>query len=167
MSAAEAGSFLRRAGTGTLADGTVVTWSVAEGARGRRWRWTLAANDVLRHVGLIELDAEGRFERLELETLTGMLTLHPDGDGRWAHGNVVRDGGVEPVAIAWSSADALGIEGDAFGSAVAGWQGRGWVLGTDLRLRRGDGAGDSVNASDLDARGVPRLRNAGEFPLEA
>lgn len=167
MSATEPGRFLRRAGTGTLADGAVVTWSVAEGVRGRRWRWTIATSDGLRHVGLIELDADGRFARLELEALSGMLTLHPDADGRWAHGNVVRAGGVEPVAIAWASDDALGIEGDAFGSAVAGWQGRGWVIGTELGLHRGDGAGEMVRASDLDARGIPRLRNAHEFPLEA
>ena len=100
MSAGDQTRFLRRAGVGELPDGSVVTWSVAEGARGRRWRWTIAAPTGLRHAGLVELDRDGRIARLELETTDGMLTLHPDGDGRSAHGNVVRAHGVEPVALA-------------------------------------------------------------------
>lgn len=161
---AEAGRFLRRAGTGTLEDGSVVTWSVAEGARGRRWRWTIATGEGLRHAGLIELDPHGRFGRLELETAQGMLTLHPDADRRSAHGNVVRPGGVEPVAVAWSDDDGLAIDHDAFGSAVAGWRGRGWVVGLDLRLRHEDGGG--ATALELDERGVPRFGDGREFPLE-
>ena len=159
---------LRRAGTGTLANGSVVTWSVAEGARGRRWRWTVASTVGLRHAGLVELDAEGRFMRLELETGEGMLTLHPDDDRRSAHGNIVRPAGVEPVALAWSDDDAIAIDGDPFGSAVAGWRGRGWVVGPGLGLRRDDGDSRAAPgvALELDGRGIPRLRAAREFPLE-
>jgi hypothetical protein len=156
--------FLRRAGTGTLADGAVVTWSVAEGTRGRRWRWTLASGPGLQHAGLIELDAEGRFARLELETGEGMLTLHPAADRRSIHGNVVRAGGVDPLELPWSDDDRIWIVGDPFGSAVAGWRGRGWLVGMDLSIQRADG-GNSA-ALDLDGRGIPLVTGAREWALE-
>lgn len=156
---------LRRAGSGWLDDGSVVAWSVAEGARGRRWRWTIATDTGLRHAGLIELDPDGRFGRLELETGEGMLTLHPDSDRRSAHGNIVRPDGVTPVEIAWSDADALAIDGDPFGSAVAAWRGRGWIAGPDLALRPADG--DDAPALGRDERGVPVLIDGREWPLEA
>jgi hypothetical protein len=157
-------SRLRRAGTGRLSDGSLVTWSVAEGARGRRWRWTVSDDAGLRHAGLVELDGAG-FVRLELETLAGMLTLHPDRDRRMAHGNVARADGVDPLAVSWSNGDGIAIEGDPFGSAVAGWQGRGWVVGDDLRLRRSEAA--SGLALHADERGVPELGDPQEWPLEA
>lgn len=157
--------WLRRAGSGRLAEGSVVAWSVAEGARGRRWRWTIAKDAGLRHAGLIELDADGRFGRLELETGEGMLTLHPDADRRSAHGNIVRPDGVTPVEVAWSDDDALAIDGDPFGSVVAGWRGRGWRVGPDLALRPADGA--HAPALELDERGVPGLIDGREWPLEA
>ena len=164
MSADAPDGFLRRAGAGTLPDGSLVTWSVAEGTRGRRWRWTIAATAGLRHAGLIELDAAGRFERLELETAHGMLTLHPDTDRRAAHGNVVRPGRVDPIEVAWSDDDGLAIEEDPFGSALAPWRGRGWVVGPHLELRHEDG--EATRALDRDERGVPRLAEPLEWPLE-
>jgi len=164
MSADGHGHNLRRAGSGTLADGSVATWSVADGARGRRWRWTIATDDGLRHAGLVELDPVGRLARLEFETGDGMLTLHPDADRAIAHGNVVRVVDVEPLAFAWSDDEALAIEDDPFGSAVLGWRGRGWMVGLDLGVRREDGR--SVPALGLDERRVPRLRDDREWPLE-
>ena len=155
MTAGKTVARLRRAGSGTFPDGTLVTWSVAEGARGRRWRWTLTSATQLVHVGLIELDGEGRFVRLELETGEGMLTLHPDPDRHSIHGNIVRADGVEPVALGWSDDDALAIHGDPFGSAVLGSQGRGWVVGPDLRLRREDEA--VVSALGARRAGRPGL----------
>jgi hypothetical protein len=164
MSADEPGVYLRRAGSGTLADGSVVTWSLAEGSRGRRWRWTIASDAGLRHAGLVERDAAGRFGRLELETAHGMLTLHPDTDRPSAHGNVVHASGVDPIDVVWTDDDGLAIDDDPFGSAVAGWRGRGWVVRTDLQLRRDD-RGDA-HALQLDERGIPHLRDAREWPLE-
>ena len=166
MSADQPDRFLRRAGTGTLPDGWHVTWSVAEGARGRRWRWTVVSAAGLRHAGLVELDPERRFGRLELETAHAMLTLHPDPDPdpRSAHGNVVRPRGVDPVEIEWSHEDGLAIEDDPFGSAVAGWRGRGWVVDPDLQIRRDDVG--NATALKLDERGIPRLDDAREWPLE-
>ena len=142
-------------------------WSLAEGARGRRWRWTTLVGDTgLARVGLLELDAAGRFVRLELEMADGMLTLHPDADRLEAHGNVVRADGVEHLRVAWSDDGALGFEGDAFGSSVAGWQGRGWIVGTDLRLQA-PGAVPVPGALEIDGRGVPRLADGHDWPLEA
>jgi len=161
-------AWLRRAGKGRQPDGSLVAWAVAEGARGRRWRWTVSDGAGLRHAGLVELDGDG-FARLELDGRAGMLTLHPDRDGTIAHGNVVRAEGVDPLAVSWADGDAVAIEGDAFGSAVAGWQGRGWVVGHDLRLRRPNGAPDVASGVALpaDDRGVPKLLAAHEWPLEA
>jgi hypothetical protein len=93
-----------------------------------------------------------------------MLTLHPDHDRRSAHGNVARPGGVDAVEVAWSDDDGLAIGDDPFGSAVAGWRGRGLVVGPDLELRRDDG--DDTRALELDERGIPRLDEAREWPLE-
>ncbi len=93
--------WLRRAGQGVAADGAIVRWSVAEGTRGRRWRWTVVDGSRLRHAGLIELDATGRFARLELETDLGMLTLHPDVRRTEAHGNIVLQAEVRPLALPW------------------------------------------------------------------
>jgi hypothetical protein len=161
-------AWLRRAGTGRQLDGSLVAWSAAEGTRGHRWRWTVSDDAGLRHAGLIELDGGG-FARLELDGRGGMLTLHPDRERTTAHGNVVRAEGVDPLVVPWSDGDRVAIEGDAFGSAVAGWQGRGWVVGHDLRLRRLDGAVDRAPGLALrtDDRGVPELLDAQEWPLES
>ena len=155
---------LRSAGHGRLLDGRAIAWSVAEGARGRRWRWTLTTGEgSLVHVGLIEMDGGGRFARLELETGTGMLTLHPTSDGRSAYGNVVRPDRVDPIAIDWPAAASVAISGDPFGSAVAGWRGTGWLVRDDLTLER-DPIG--VPVGEVDARGIPRLSDPMEWSLE-
>ena len=84
--AEEAGSsivitLLRRAGSGRLTDGSRLVWTVAEGSRGRRWRWTHTSDVGLSSVGLLELDEQGGFSRLELGSAVGLLTLHV-GHGR-------------------------------------------------------------------------------------
>lgn len=160
----EVTAYLRCAGHGRLADGRTIAWSVAEGARGRRWRWTLATGEgSLAHAGLIELDTGGRFARLELETATGMLTLHPARDGRSAHGNVVRPDRVDPITLDWDATAAVAISGDPFGSAVAGWQGTGWLVRHELTLEQ-----DPIDVPllEVDARGVPLLDESIEWPLE-
>ena len=157
-------AYLRCAGHGRLLDGQAIAWSVAEGIRGRRWRWTLTRGEgSLVHVGLIELDAGGRFARLELETGTGMLTLHPARDRRRAHGNVVRPDRVDPIAIDWPAAASVAISGDPFGSAAAGWLGIGWLIRDDLTLEQ-----DAIAVPSLerDRRGVPLLLAPREWPLE-
>jgi hypothetical protein len=105
--------WLRRAGVIRLLDGRSVTWSVAEGRRGRRWRETVAKpdGDGIRHSLLLEMDADDQFAHLELSTRAGLLTLHPEGDGT-LHGNAVTDGGIEHVrGLPWDSTAIALVDG--------------------------------------------------------
>ena len=158
-------AWLRRAGSGRQADGSDVTWSVAEGERGRRWRWTVTDKGQVRHVALVEIDPAGRFARLELTSPAGLLTLHPEPDRRSIHGNVVTTDGVRPLALDWSATAALAIAGDSFGSAILqpGAGGPTLVIRPRLRIV----AGESGPALERDGRGVPVLRDGREWALEA
>ena len=158
--------WLRRAGHGRLPDGRGILWSVAEGARGRRWRWTLIDGRQLVAAGLVECDPSGAFGRLELATAAGALTFHPDRNGREAHGNVAAPDGVRPIAVAWQPGWGIGLDGDPFGSAVAGWSGSGLRVGLDLAWLP-PGPHPGVPALPTDARGVPELTASSEWPLEA
>ena len=157
--------WLRRAGSGRQADGSDVTWSVAEGERGRRWRWTVSDLGLVRHAALVEIDPTGTFGRLELATSLGLLTLHPEPSRRSINGNVVTADGVRPLALDWSPTAALAIAGDSFGSAILlGGTGGPTLV---IRPRLGVVAGDSGPALERDSRGIPILADAHEWPLEA
>jgi hypothetical protein len=158
------GDWLRRAGRGTLPDGGTVAWSAADGARGRRWRWTITDGETLRHAGLIELDPAARFSRLELSSRGGLLTLHPERDSRSIHGNVVTPEGVRPLAFPWRREAAVELAADAFATAIlATGEGSGsLVIRPSLGVVEGSGSG----RLPLDDRGVPRLSNASEWSLE-
>lgn len=100
------GAPLRRAGHVRAADGASITWSVAEGRRGRRWRELVRVGDGrpgIRHSLLLEAEPDGRFSHLELSTGAGLLTLHPEGDGT-LHGNAIVDHGEAGLK------DATGVE---------------------------------------------------------
>ena len=85
---------------------------MADGTRGRRWRAVATVDGSISHSALIEVDPAGRPARLELTTPNGMLTLHPSADEAEIHGNVVRPGGgVEPLALGWSTECELDIIG--------------------------------------------------------
>ena len=155
--------WLRRAGRGTLEDGGEVGWSVAEGSRGRRWRWTITDAGLMRHVGLVEVDTAGRFGRLELASPDGMLTLHPSDDRRELHGNVVTVEGVRPLAFPADGGIGVAIESDAFGTTVLGpGEGRHLLIGASLEVVE-----DSSRPSrlSLDGRGIPVLRDGVDWPL--
>jgi hypothetical protein len=98
-----AGPWVRRAGRADLRDGSLLLWSIAEGARGARWRASTRRDGALGSDLLLEVDTEGRPGRLEITTPAGQLTLHPEADGRSAHGNVVTPHGVRPLAYEWNS----------------------------------------------------------------
>ena len=85
---------VRRGGRGTLPDGAQLTWSLAEGGRGRRWRASRVRDGRLEGTLLLEIDGADRPTRLELGTADGLLTLHPDRDERELHGNVVTPDGL-------------------------------------------------------------------------
>lgn len=88
-------------------------WSVAEGSRGRRWRSLRLASDGRPASDLLlELDPAGRWARLELATAAGLLTLHPDPDGRSIHGNVVTAAGMRHLALGWGSGHRLVVDGE-------------------------------------------------------
>jgi hypothetical protein len=115
---------VRLAGWGTLADGATVTWTIAEGRRGRRWREVVAVGDAVRHALLLETDADGRFSHLELARGGGLWTFHPETDGT-LHGNVVgRDGaGIRHVeGWAFGPQSVLLVEGSPIAAAAIAWR---------------------------------------------
>jgi hypothetical protein len=161
--------WLRHAGHGRAEDGTLVTYTVAEGRRGRRWREVVVSGEArgIRSSLLLELDPDGRFSHLELSTAAGLLTLHPEPDGS-LHGNAVTAAGVRHVvAMTWDADDAVLLEGSAVCTAAAApnaARARGTVrIGLDLELARVAGAPSGLVAG---SSGLPPLRDGGDWPLE-
>ena len=179
---------LRVGGRGQGADGAAVVWSVSEGSRGRRWREVRNAGHAVASSLLLETDAAGRFAHLELSTPSGLLTLHPEGDGT-LHGHAIVSDGVEHVAgLAWD-ADALAmLDGSTVCrlAAVAGLADQIatgtsrahlaavipptlWLDIKPIRIERIDGTtwrfGDEEPFT-VDERGLPILRGGEIWPLE-
>ena len=170
-------------------------WSVADGAKGRRWRSaTTQADGRLASTLLLETAPDGRLSRLELATGEGILTLHPDGSPVRLHGNVVRQAGIDHIALPWSDVHALFV-GDSpltAAAAVAGLAARIGVgeervveaveVGADLRPRtttwrvnrtgergwRLQAAGGAASFEvALDTDGIPTAADGSSWPLEA
>jgi hypothetical protein len=168
-----------------------VTWSVADGARGRRWRAVLRDDGEAVGVLLLETAPDGRPTRLELGTAAGLLTLHPEGDT--LHGNVVRPEGIDHLALPWADADLLLVVGTPTTAAAAarrlgdrvgigqGQTMRGVSVDGGLAVRpvtyrvarvgpRGWWfvAADSGQQTGvtLDLDGIPQLAEAVDWPLE-
>lgn len=171
------GPWLRRAGHGRATDGSLVTWSVAEGSRGRRWREVRTQAPTGAGEGsavvsslLLELDPDGRFAHLELSTAAGLLTIHPEGDGT-LHGNTVTAAGVGHVAgLPWHRDDVVLLEGSVVTAAAATQPGRAPVAGAliitlDLALDRAAIA-PVAGPGAADAAGLPILHDAETWPLE-
>jgi hypothetical protein len=113
---------VRRAGSGRLPDGARVTWTVADGARGRRWREAITDAAGIRHSLLLETGPDRRFAHLELSTPAGLLTLHPEADGT-LHGNVVDAAGVRHVVgLSWDPDGLVDLEGSAITAAACAWR---------------------------------------------
>jgi hypothetical protein len=90
---------VRRGGRFEDEAGRFVTWSVASGSRGRRWRWVIAdpGHGVLvSHT--LETGGDGRFQKVESAAGRGLLTLHLERDGR-LHGHRVVGNGVEHLQL--------------------------------------------------------------------
>jgi hypothetical protein len=188
-------TWLRRAGRARLGDGSELLWSLAEGGRGRRWRAVTTLDGRMTHALLLEVDRSGRPARLELTTEAGMLTLHPEPDGRSIHGNVVHRGGVRPLAHAWSPDHDLEIVDRPLATAVmlrrlsstvrvgAGETVPVLAIDGSLAVRPGsrlvrrladrqwivaDLAGAREISIELDTHGIPQLGStADDWPLEA
>jgi hypothetical protein len=180
-------NWLRRAGHGQLPDGSAVTWSIAEGRRGRRWREVrVGAGGPISSL-LLETDSDGRFNHLELSTVAGLLTLHPEQDGT-LHGNAVGAEGVRHVVgLPWLREGIVLLDGSAVTIAAAARLLRGslsgaatttpaLLIGLDLRLARrqvrverlpyGTWHFEGHDAIGVGADGVPSLRAADDWPLE-
>jgi hypothetical protein len=112
---------IRRGGHFADDAGRVVTWSIADGARGRRWRWTVVDRRgalVVAHT--LETDAAGRFLRLESACAAGLLTLHREADGS-VHGNRVSERGVDHLTVEPPVPDGVLIGATELGvAALAG-----------------------------------------------
>ncbi len=185
-------SYLRRAGSAELADGARLTWTVADGSRGRRWRAVADLDGRITHAVLIEVAPDRSVSRMELVTSAGLLTLHPDADASTLHGNVVTDGGVRHLSFAWGREHAVSVTGRPIADAVTAHrlaartgvgQGRDVPtvvidpsLGlTEIMVRFSRVAEDTWLLSgpdgertlDVDPRGIPSaLTKAQEWPME-
>ncbi len=140
MTPAQQGSFVRRAGTGILPGGRRVTWTVADGHRGRRWRAITTSGDRMLHAVLLEVSPDGTLARVEVAAPGGLLTLHPEPDASMLHGNVVRTEGIEHIALPWTPAHVLMVGASPVTAAVAA---------VHLAARVGVGEGASVPAVEV------------------
>jgi len=182
---------VRRAGTGLLDQGGRITWTVADGRQGRRWRSMLTDDGVLVGALLLETRPDGSVAKLELTTAAGLLTLHPE-DAR-LHGNVARPDGLEHLALPWPERGLLLVVRTPATAAAAarlverqvgvgeGHTLPGVTIGVELvvtpttfRVVRGaerrwrflDAASGAGLAVSLDDDGIPVLADAESWPLE-
>ncbi|HEX5015871.1 MAG TPA: hypothetical protein VFV72_17125 [Candidatus Limnocylindrales bacterium] len=170
---------LRRAGHGRFVDGTDVTWSVAEGRKGRRWREVRSRGGVVVSSLLLETFPDGRFAHLEASTAAGLLTLHPEGDGT-LHGNAVLAEGVRHVVgLPWPPGSVVVLDGSAIAIAAAAWFIREASPSTDpagrlpvvmidpaLGVKASSIPADGLSHDKIDADGLPILDDAETWPLE-
>ena len=182
---------LRVAGWGTLDDGAAITWTVAEGRRGRRWREIVVHGDAVGHSLLLETGADGRFSHLELARAGGLWTFHPEAD-ETLHGNHVdpheRDVR-HVVGMRFAPDDVLHIEGSPLSAAAIAWRladsvAEGASATAAGVVLRASGALDAVSAVrverlaggrwriddgrpfEIDADGIPVLGDGEARPLE-
>ena len=140
---------VRRAGTGCLPGGQRVTWTVADGRRGRRWREITTSGDRLLHAVLLEVAPDGTLAKLEVATPNGLLTLHPEPGTSILHGNVVRADGIEHVALPWSPAHVLMVGASPVTAAVAAVRLAAWI-----------GVGEGVSVPAVEVGDALTIRRA-------
>jgi hypothetical protein len=182
---------VRLAGWGARADGAAVTWTIAEGRRGRRWREVVTDDAGVQHSLLLETDVERRFSHLELASAAGLWTFHPEGDGT-LHGNHVDPRGRavrHTVGWPFGPDDLLVVEGSPLSAAANAWRLAAELNGTDVFVRSGvrlDPSGDSdrdvtirveritgtrwrIGAADpieITSHGTPILDGGATAPIE-
>lgn len=166
---------VRLAGRGLRADGAEVTWTIADGRRGRRWREAVMWDGALVHSLLYETGVDRRFTHLELAAPLGLVTLHPESDGV-LHGNIVRADGVEHInGLAFTPSDGVLVVGSPIAAAAIAWASErldgavaAWVVELDpvrLTLHRSEAA-PAVGSDAADGDGLPRLLASATWPLE-
>jgi hypothetical protein len=180
---------VRLAGWGRVGD-TIVTWTVAEGRRGRRWREVVTREDAIVHSLLLETDTERRFSHLELSVAGALVTLHPEGDGT-LHGNrvgrsasvvdhvvgqtfgwdtfvLVEGSRIAAAAMAWALARSMGSGSVIVSAVVVDRAGRVGATGS-IEVQRVDETGWRIgggDAFDVDGDGIPALVEGRREPLE-
>jgi hypothetical protein len=165
--------YVRVAGWGRGPDGSTVTWTVADGRKGRRWREVRADGAGVLHGLLLETDRDGRFSHLELARADGLWTFHPEPDGT-LHGNHVgHDGsGVRHISGRPFGPDAiLLIEGSPTSLAgVARGLASTMIVGEVRDLSgvviRADGRLDEVDAVRIERLSATRWQVAEEAPFD-
>lgn len=110
---------VRRAGEGRLSSGETVTWTIADGTRGQRWREALVSDGRLVRSVLVEVGVDGSIGRLEVASAAGLLTVHPAADAATLHGNVVSFGGIRHLTLGWSGAHRLVVDRSPAMAAIA------------------------------------------------
>ncbi len=147
---------VRLAGSGRAGD-TIVTWTMSEGRRGRRWREVLTRGGAIVHSLLIETDDARRFSHLELSVAGVLLTLHPEADGT-LHGNrVAAEGnGIDHVVGQPFGIDGLvRVAGSPLGDATIAWtlssvlEGPG-LIGRSMVVVDGDGRVRAADVIDIE-----------------
>lgn len=109
---------VRRGGRFLDDAGRTVTWSIADGRRGRRWRWTVVdRRGSLIATHTLETDPDGRFLRLESATAPGLLTLHREPDES-VHGNRIGERGIDHLTIPAPAPEGVVIGGTGLGVAA-------------------------------------------------
>lgn len=160
---------VRSAGHGR-ADGAIVTWTVAEGRRGRRWRETVVRDGGGGHSLLFETATDRTFSHLELASPAGLATLHPEGDGT-LHGNLVDVDGVHHVeAWPYPAGTVVLVAGSVVAGAALTWAGVGpGAPAIVLDPAMGALVERMLTHDDLvavDPAGRPLLRDGVTWPLE-
>ncbi len=153
------GAPVRRAGTGRLPGGHRLTWTVADGRRGRRWRATTTSADG-RLVGalLVEVGTDGALRKIEVASPAGLLTLHPEVGEGTLHGNVVRPAGISHVTLPWTARHLLFAGSSPVTGAVAAAQ-----LERELPAGQGSAIPAVEIADDLSIRQATwRVARVGE-----
>ena len=100
--------------------GRDVTWTVAEGRHGRRWReLAIDLTGAARSLTL-ETDNQGAWQRLEIAGGTGLLSLHPESDSS-IHGNVASRTGVRHLSIGVVKPARVDVPGSLVAEAALCW----------------------------------------------
>jgi hypothetical protein len=96
-----------------------VVWTAADGRNGRRWReLALDASGIARSL-LLETDNQGGWQRLEISSAEGLLTLHPEGDS--IHGNLAARSGVQHLSLGRLKPARVDVPGSLVAEAALCW----------------------------------------------
>src|SRR4051812_43910255 len=149
---------VRVAGRSRDTAGRLVIWSVAEGARGRRWREAVLHGSAVALASslTLETDAERRHVKLELAAGIGLVTLHPEPDDQ-VRGNVVSAHGVTPIAISIGEVPVFDLPDSVLVTAALCWAlaslvpvgSRRELLVVRLDVAGSESAGFGVGTQDL------------------